>query len=361
MPRIEGYDVARALAIFGMVIVNFSLTLTFGAEIPSGPEWLRVLTGLIEGRAAALFVILAGIGLSLGARRALASGDSLQMAVVRRRLWKRAILLYLGGLLFTIVWPADILHFYGLYIGIGALLIAGPNRVLLGSAALLVLTFVGLLAIFNYEAGWDFETLTYLNFWTPVGQVRHLLFNGFHPVVPWQAFVLFGIWLGRQDLRDPSVRRRFLLGGVVLALVAETASAVLVSWFSEGASDEDAEIIVSLFGSGAMPPMPIYMLAATGTAVAVIALSVEFSQRFSHIPGHRALVVTGQLSLTIYVAHVVLGLGGLELIGRLEGQTLPFAVVASFAFYAVAVTFSVLWTKRFKRGPLEWLLRWWSG
>lgn len=361
MPRIEGYDLARALAIFGMVIVNFNITMTFGAETPPSPEWLRVLTSLIEGRAAALFVIIAGVGLSLGARRALASRDAEQLAAVRRRLWKRAIFLFIGGLLFALVWPADILHFYGLYISIGALLITLPNRTLLGVAAFTVLAFVGLLAILDYESGWDFDTLNYQDFWTPVGQLRNLLFNGFHPVVPWQAFLVVGIWLGRRNLRDSTVRRRLLLGGAILALGAEAASAGLAAWLSRGASEEDAETIASLFGSDAMPPMPFYMLAATGTAVVVIALAVGFSQRFSHVPGHRALVVTGQLSLTIYVAHVLLGLGVLEVLGRLENQSLSFAVFASVAFYAVAVVFSVLWTKRFKRGPLEWILRRWSG
>ena len=64
-----------------------------------------------------------------------------------------------------------------------------------------------LLATLDYEAGWDFETFTYFGFWTAAGQVRHLFFNGFHPVVPWLAFLLVGMWLGRQDLRDPEVRR----------------------------------------------------------------------------------------------------------------------------------------------------------
>lgn len=357
MTRIDGYDLARALAIFGMVVVNYGFVMTMGQETPPGPDWLQFLTGLLKGRAAAVFVVLAGVGVTLGTRRAVASDDAAQLADARRTLWKRAVFLFIGGLLFAIVWPPDILHFYGVYIAIGAVLIAAPNRILLGLAALLVLTFVVLLATLDYEAGWNFQTFTHVDFWTPAGQVRTLFFNGFHPVVPWLAFLVLGMWLGRQDLLDPAARRHVLIGGAGVALVAETVSAVLVTLLTRDASYEEAEVITELFGSGSMPPMPFYMLAAGGTAITVIVLAVGFSQRFSHLPGYRAFIATGRLALTIYVAHVVLGLGVLEALGRVEGQTLPFSVAASVAFYALAVAGAALWTKRFTRGPLEWVMR----
>ena len=359
--RIEGYDLARALAIFGMVVVNFKIVMTLGSETPPGPEWLRVLTGLIEGRAAALFVVLAGVGLSLVARGAVASGDAAQLTAVRGTIWKRAAFLFVAGLLFASVWPADILHFYGWYLGIGALFIFASNRILLATAAFLVLAFVGLIAAFDYEAGWNLDTLTYQGFWTLEGQVRHLLFNGFHPVVPWLAFLLTGIWLGRLDLGASAVRQRVLQVAAAIALVSEAVSAGLVALLSRGSSGEAASEIAILAGTGAMPPMPLYMLAAGGTAVAIIALAVGFSQRFSHVPGHRALVATGRLALTVYVAHVLLGMGVLEAFDRLEDQTLSFAVAASVVFYAAAVAFSVFWTNHFGRGPLEWVMRKLSG
>ena len=120
---------------------------------------------------------------------------------------------------------------------------------------------------------------------------------------------------------------------------------------------EETAVITALVGSEGLPPMPLYMLAASGTALAVIALAVGCSQRFSGLPGYRALVAAGRLALTIYVAHVLLGLGVLDAIGRIEGQTLPFAVAASVVFYAVAVASAFLWTRRFQRGPLEWVMR----
>lgn len=71
----------------------------------------------------------------------------------------------------------------------------------------------------------------------------------------------------------------------------------------------------------------------------------------------RPFVATGQLALTLYLAHVVLGMGVLEAIGRLKKQTLPFALLAALVFCIMSVVFAQLWRKRFKRGPLEAIMR----
>lgn len=42
-------------------------------------------------------------------------------------------------------------------------------------------------------------------------------------MVPWLAFLLLGVWLGRRDLLDPAVRRRVLIGGAAVALAAAAA------------------------------------------------------------------------------------------------------------------------------------------
>ena len=70
--RVIGFDVARALAILGMVVVHFSLVL---AADRGGPDWLNVLLGFLDGRAAATFVILAGVGITLMSRRAVLGTD----------------------------------------------------------------------------------------------------------------------------------------------------------------------------------------------------------------------------------------------------------------------------------------------
>jgi len=110
-----------------------------------------------------------------------------------------------------------------------------------------------------------------------------------------------------------------------------------------------------------LPPGPVYLLAAGGTAVVIILLCVEAGLRW---PGGRAIrwaAATGELVLTVYFAHVVLGMGALEVMGRLDSQTLGFAVGAAAVFVATAVVFAVVWRRFYRRGPVEWAMRRLSG
>ena len=352
--RILGYDIARALAVIGMVIVNFKIAM--GAD-QNGPHWLLTFASLFEGRAAATFVVLAGAGLSLLSRRARQNHDLVELGRNRASLLKRALFLFVVGLLYSPLWPADILHFYGLYITVGALVLAASTRRLWALATAFTVGFVILLGVFDYEAGWNWETFSYEGFWTPAGFVRNLFFNGFHPVFPWTAFLLIGMVLGRQDLRNPAVRKRVMAWGLGAAVVAEAGSWLLIKTLSAGASAVDVEIITSLFGTAAMPPMPLYIIAGTGTACVVIAACVALGERFAEASWIRPLVATGQLALTLYVAHVVVGMGMLEALGWLENQSPPFAIGSALVFSGLSVLFAHLWRKRFKRGPLEWIMR----
>ena len=208
----------------------------------------------------------------------------------------------------------------------------------------------------DYNVGWDWQTLTYHGFWTPQDFVRNLVFNGFHPVVPWLAFLLLGMWLARCDLRGPGMWRRLLLTGLVVAVASETASRLLVAVATPGLGAEDAGAV---FGTTPMPPMPLYMLAASGTAVVVIVLCVRIAGRFAGAARWLApLVATGQLALTLYVAHVVIGLAPLEVLGLGHGRrSVAFSIAWGAAFCVGAVGFSHLWRSRFSRGPLEMVMR----
>ncbi len=352
--RIIGYDLARALAVFGMVVVNFKIVMGAGDQ---GPYWLAGLVGLLEGRAAATFVVLAGVGLSLLSRKGRIDRDLNRLRQDRRTLLKRALFLFVVGALYTPIWPADILHFYGVYITVAAFLLATSGKRLGILAVGLVAGFVMLLLFFDYDKGWHWATLSYTGLWSPAGLIRHLLFNGFHPVVPWLAFMLLGMILGRQDMRDPDVRRRVLAWGLAAAFLAELASRILVHLFAAGAAAAEREAITAIFGTGPMPPMPLYMIAGAGTACAVIAVSVAVGLRYDRAGWLRPFVVTGQLALTMYVGHVVVGMGLLEAVGRLENQSLAFAVGTAFLFCTAGVVFAYLWRLKFKQGPLEALMR----
>ncbi len=115
------------------------------------------------------------------------------------------------------------------------------------------------------------------------------------------------------------------------------------------------EEIGFLFSTSIIPPLPLYILAAGSLAVLVVLLSLYLTERFSQSVFVNWLFKTGQLSLSLYVAHVIIGMGTLEGLGRLENQTIEFSLLSTLLFCIFAIAFSVIWLKFFKSGPLEWL------
>jgi len=337
-----------------MVVVNFKIVM--GAET-NGPSWLVFMAGLLDGRAAATFVVLAGAGLSLLSHKGRTQDNPGLLEQNRRILLKRAFFLFVIGSLYSPIWPADILHFYGVYIAVAAFLLAAPSKRLWIFAASLVMAFCVMLIVLDYEKGWDWNTLSYEGLWTPVGAARHIFFNGFHPVAPWLAFLFLGMILGRQDMSSPVIRLRIIIWGISVALAAELASYLLTRSTSLVADSIDREIIAALVGTKPMPPTPLYMFAGAGVACAVIAASISFGERYKNSAWIRPFVSTGQLALTLYVGHVVIGMGIMEAFGILENQTLQFAMSASVLFCISGVLFAYLWRRWFRRGPIELVMR----
>lgn len=351
--RIIGLDIARAFAIVGMVIVNFKITMSAEED---GAQWLRTFAALFDGRAAATFVVLAGIGASLGSRRAREGRDASERRAAQITLAKRALLLFVLGWAFFPVWPADILHFYGLYLAIGAAVLFAPDRRLLALSAAAVGVALVFIVSFDPFKNWNLDDYSYEGITSPSGFVRNLFFDGFHPVFPWVAFYLFGMWLGRTDLRDPTWRSTLVKGAIAVVAVTEAAAWIVLGPKGSSLDDLDNESWRWLFSVEPIPPLPLYLAAGAGTAVLVILGSIWLGERLPSAVSE-PLVSTGQLALTIYLAHVFVGMGILEAMGRLENESLAWAVGTSIVFSVIAIAFSWLWRRRYDRGPLEWVMR----
>ncbi len=351
--RIIGLDIARAAAIVGMVIVNFNIVMSSGI---SEPDWLRFLAVSLEGRAAATFVVLAGIGASLGSRRAREGGIPEDRRRAQITLAKRALFLFVVGWLFFPIWPADILHYYGLYLAVGSLLLFAPPRALAWWGGAAAAVSFGFILVGDFFGNWNVDDLSYRGIATGLGFLRNLFLDGIHPVFPWIAFYLFGMWLGRTDLSDPAWRRRIASRALVVLVAVEGAA-----WAALGPKGSRAEGLGDeawqwLFSVEMLPPMPLYLVAGISTACLVIVGSIWLGERLS-ARLTTPIVHTGQLALTLYVAHVLVGMGTLEMMGRLEDQTLPFIIAASLVFTAGSIAAATWWRRRHKRGPLEWVMR----
>jgi uncharacterized protein len=351
--RVVGFDVARAFAILGMVVVHFSLVM---AVDRSGPGWLTTVPEFLDGRAAATFVILAGVGVTLMSRRAVLSANPDAIARVRKVLISRGLFVLAIGFVNLRIWPGDILRVYGVSLLLAAWQITAADRRLLFGTLGCAAGFVGLFLMVDFEKNWDWTTLTYRGLWTPTGLVRNLFYDGFRSVLPWTGFLLFGMWLGRRDLLNPGVNGRVLLAAVSAALGAEIVSWFCVSYFLAHPRGMDSDTVKALFGTESMPALPLFLLASGTEATAVIALCVRLSGEAS-CRAWRPLAATGQMALTWYIAHIVLGLGTVVALGFEGSQPLPVAVGCGVGFFAGAVLVSWLWKKAFRHGPLEWGMR----
>lgn len=351
--RIVGIDVARALAVIGMIVVNFKVV--FG---DNGLNWVESFASVFDGKAAATFVVLAGVGLALMTNSAIKNNDQVKLKTARNRILKRAVFLFIIGISYLPIWPADILHYYGVYMVIVILLLTSQPKTIVVSAISLIMVFPILLTFLNYEAGWNFETLDYQGFWTIKGFTRNLFFNGFHPVIPWTAFMLFGYWYGKQDLHnDKFVKKTFWISSIIFIFI-QASSFISISLLSEGNQEATIEL-TEIIGTNPMPPLPIYMLNGIAVAFSIISACVIIAKRLESNFIIDALNKTGQLALTFYVAHVIIGMGLIETIdpNKMGNSSIEFSVIYALVFSVFCILFAVIWRKYKELGPLEWLMR----
>ncbi|MEX0350398.1 MAG: DUF418 domain-containing protein [Paracoccaceae bacterium] len=330
MNRLEGLDAARYLAFCGMVLVNFRIA----AEVAPGSDWASTLINALEGRAAALFVVLAGIGVSLS-------------RIGADLLLRRAAFLFVLGVVNMTIFEADILHFYALYFVVGAAFLrASPAMLWTGAAGIVAAAFVAV-ALFNYDAGWEWESLTYTDLWTLPGFLRNAVFNGWHPVLPWAAFLLIGMAIGHAKLNTVCIQHRLILWGLAASLVA-----LIPQYLTQ-----DPELAAYL-GTESIPPGPFYILAGTGTACVTIGLTLKLWPVIERARIGRFLTAPGRQALTLYVAHILIGMGVLDELGLLDGSlTAPQITLIALVFCALCSVYAVMWQKIFPRGPLEGLMR----
>lgn len=339
--RLDGLDLARFFAFVGMVIVNFDVVMVAHTDT-SGSSWLAEF---LQGKAAATFVVLAGVGLGLSAARASSWWSNYKTIL------KRALFLFVLGMLNAIVFSADIIHYYAFYFVIAGLCLYLPSKLLWLAIIASILTFLGLLVTLDYETAWNWDTYEYADFWTPTGLIRNLFFNGWHPIFPWVAFMLFGIRLSRSNLPGLKTQIILVIAGILIVVFANYLSKTLVS---NTLNDPDAAF---LFGTSPVPPMPLYLLTGIGCAMSIIggcllAFRMQFlANMFSFI------TPVGRQTLTLYIAHIFIGMGILDAFDMLENQAGQIALTASLCFTIAAIIYAYLWKLKFRHGPLEMIMR----
>lgn len=363
--RVVGVDVARALALLGMMATHL-LPGRVGFEVP----WPQQLAG---GRASALFAVLAGVSVALvsGRERPL-RGRARYAAGVR--LAVRALLVGVVGLALGVPDSgiAVILAYYGVLF-------------------VLALPFLGLRAgqLAALAAGWVLAApvvshllrphLPQRGFGSPVpGDLAHpwqlateLTLTGYYPVLVWLAYLLAGMAVGRSDLHRPRTAAGLLGGGLALATVATAAShrltglpavhaALLASYPGAAADPRELDAVLTHGLRGSTPTGSWWWLASVaphsgtpfdlaqtiGSALAVVGGCLLVTRVARRV--WAAAFGAGAMTLTLYSLHVLLMARGrwphLQPPGHFADQVL--------LVLAIGATFTLVPL----RGPLEWLV-----
>lgn len=336
--RIAGIDLARFLAVAGMLAVHVGPT---ALTDPAG----RVYAELTHGRASILFGLLAGIGVSLLARSRSASLSETRI----RLIWQAALLLPLGLWLQSLdVTILVILSHYALLFVLGALCVRLGARWLAGLAAVTVALGPVLFQLGRHLAPRTFDRSP-VEWGAPAIEIAHVLaLSGPYPLITWAGPFLVGMILGRQDLRSPRLRLALILGGLALALGGAGASFLLERAFGEPEGPRDWLRLVEDDPHSQMPP---WLLGSIGSALLVLGLALVAADALGRLVW--PFVVTGQLALTVYVAHI-LAFHWFE--AALRSPDVGGALVTLGGALVVAVVVSSLWRFLFPRGPLEAVL-----
>ena len=352
--RIIGFDLARAYAIFGMFIVNFNFC--FGS-IWETTDLLGRFLNLFVGNSTAIFIILAGAGLSLLSSKS--NGNKGMAKDIRNVVLKRSWFLFTLGLLLYTWWPGDILHFYGGYMHIAAFLLFASNRQLMISAIFAILVFHALLLIIPVETGWDFTKFQPVDFWTPTGFLRNTFYNGWNSIFPWIAYFFLGMWIGRLQWADKKVKKRIFILGLALFVTFQLLRILAKQQLFN-------DFVTGYIMSEYFPPYLPFMFITAGFAMMVISLLYVVGEKAKDHKIIRGLSQTGRMTLTHYVLHLTIGMLMLSQLTNLEytanvqsgmHASPLFILIFTVAYCLITVLFSVVWSKYYKHGPLESIMR----
>lgn len=346
--RLLGVDAARALALAGMFATH---------TLPLSQDGAPTVTALLaDGRAAALFAVLAGVGVALstggphrprGAREGWAFATGLAV---------RGVLVGLIGLaLVELGAPVlVILAFYGLLFLVAIPFLGLPPWALAAGAALACAGTPVVSHILRPgpevvppQAG--IGALA-----DPAGLLVHLSLTGFYPVLTWTTYLLTGMAIGRLDLRRASVAGCLLGGGVGLALVASALSAVLLA--IGGSAVDPTRLADRFYGTAPTDTWwwlavdaphsgtPLDLAHTTGCALAVLGAMLLLARRWPAAVWVPAAV--GSIPLTLYVLHAV------ALAAYPAAGDVRVAVLLAHLLGALVVAVGLRLVGR--RGPLEY-------
>jgi uncharacterized protein len=325
--RLRGIDVARGLAVLGMMAAHVGAHRDFDFARPD--TWL----GIADGRSSILFATVAGVSIALmSGRTTPVRGE--ELVRVRLRILIRAVVIFaVGGLLIMLATRVGvILEFYAVMFALSLPFLRLPARKLFELAAVFAVLapLVDLLLIDALRAA------------PRVSAIVQFVVTGQYPVLIWLAFLFTGLGIGRLDLTSSRVRTRLVVVGGALAVAGYGLGVVLAGLFRRL---EGAEVIFTVEPhSGSM----FEVIGSGGFAMAVIGLCLLAADRarWPLFP----LEATGSMALTVYSLHIV----AIALIGDDAFEQTDYGLYLGFV--VVTLVAATLWRLTAGAGPFERML-----
>ncbi|WP_256839671.1 heparan-alpha-glucosaminide N-acetyltransferase domain-containing protein [Ornithinimicrobium faecis] len=331
MGRIIGIDLARCLALLGMITAHL---VDDGGPSGEVGGWFLVTAG----RSSALFAVLAGVSITLVTRsRPDRTPTGSRLALLTRAILVAAIGLVLGipdsGL-------AVILTYYGVLFLVALPVITwSAKRLAILAVSWGLISPVVSLAVRPHLPASTYDVPTPASLADPLQLLSELTITGYYPVLTWATYLFAGMAIGRLDLRSATVRRWLVVlggwGGVLalavdrLALRSDNARASLVATYDRWEpvaswADLDRVLETGLYGTtptGSWTWLWVWSphsgsivdLAHTvGSAMFVIGISLIVVKIVGR-RGERPLQVlagAGAMTLTLYAVHVAVVAAG---------------------------------------------------
>jgi uncharacterized protein len=352
--RLSGPDVVRAIALIGVVVMNYYGYLIFRGDgrIPDSTvveRFLDPFIGPLSTRFASTFVLMAGVGITLLTRRVVAAGERPAITKMRWRLVRRGLALYVLGRLLDEIWRGTIIFYYGAMFVLAAVLFTLATR------------WIVTIGIASALAGWGIATWSFWQieddqsvawFYQPgrisVRQyVMDVMVNGTHPLFPWLAFLCAGMVVGRYLHKS---NWNLWCGGLGLALFV---IATLVS------RQTDTPFTNQLLSRHPFDRGLVYVASALGTSLITFASISWLADRAT---GRAAALIdplrrAGQMTLTLYIAHILVFNLVVDWLDLVQPNGLGTALTFALVFWVVAIAAGSLWQRRFGRGPAERVYR----
>lgn len=347
--RLPGPDVVRAVALIGVVVINYhGYLIIAGGERGDGTGWYWLFdpwTGPLGTRFAATFVLVAGVGVTLLTRSATTPA---RITARRWTLARRGLALFVLGWIVDVHWDGTILPYYGALFMLAAVLFTLRTAVVVAIGALAALAGAAI-AWWGLEQrldGADTRWLYNPERWSPHGLVFDTFVNGTHPLLPWLAFFCAGIVLGRW-LRTDWWRPATLSAGFALYGLAT----IIAGSIGPG---ERADVLASTdpFTRGLL-----YTSSALGAALIAFAVISWLADRFLGTAPVEALRHAGAMTLTLYLLHIAVFRLAVDVFDIIEPGGLATSLTFAGAYWAVAITAAWWYHQRFGIGPAEYLYR----